>query len=159
MASNFHYYNTERESQQQITKLNHQPKSSYLRAFILWEISYYPICIFIHLELPWIPIIKESNQDGKGGVIQQELMKRLPGPRLNIYLCMAISMLKIRRPLGRLIFNMGIAIPGKTVFLIETAPRISQKIFLAKGWISAPMTHYLSSGHKHIYRWVSERKT
>ena len=43
------------------------------------------------------------------------------GPRLNI-LCMAISMLKIRRPLGRLIFNMGIAIPGKTVFLIETAP-------------------------------------
>ena len=33
-------------------------------------------------------------------------------------------MLKIRRPLGRLIFNMGIAIPGKTVFLIETAPRL-----------------------------------
>ena len=32
-------------------------------------------------------------------------------------------MLKIRRPSGRLIFNMGIAIPGKTVFLIETAPR------------------------------------
>ena len=32
-------------------------------------------------------------------------------------------MLKIRRPLGRLIFNTGIAIPGKTVFLIETAPR------------------------------------
>ena len=40
------------------------------------------------------------------------------------YLRMAISMLKIRRPLGRLIFNMGIAIPGKTVFLIETAPRM-----------------------------------
>ena len=38
---------------------------------------------------------------------------------------MAIPMLKIRRPLGRLIFNMGIAIPGKTVFLIETAPRVS----------------------------------
>ena len=34
---------------------------------------------------------------------------------------MVISMLKIRRPLGRLIFNMGIAIPGKTIFLIETA--------------------------------------
>ena len=31
-------------------------------------------------------------------------------------------MLKIRLPLGRLIFSMGIAIPGKTVFLIETAP-------------------------------------
>ena len=39
---------------------------------------------------------------------------------------MAISMLKIRRPLGRLIFNMGIAIPGKTVFLIETAPSSPQ---------------------------------
>ena len=38
---------------------------------------------------------------------------------------MAIPMLKIRRPLGRLIFNMGIATPGKTVFLIETAPRTS----------------------------------
>ena len=36
---------------------------------------------------------------------------------------MAIPMLKIRRPNGRLIFNMGIAIPGKTVFLIETATR------------------------------------
>ena len=35
-------------------------------------------------------------------------------------------MLKIRRPLGRLIFNMGIAIPGKTVFLIETAPQSSE---------------------------------
>ena len=35
---------------------------------------------------------------------------------------MVISMLKIRRPLWRLIFNMGIAIPGKTVFLIETSP-------------------------------------
>ena len=34
-------------------------------------------------------------------------------------------MLKIRRPLGRRIFNIGIAIPGKTVFLIETAPRAS----------------------------------
>ena len=41
---------------------------------------------------------------------------------------MAISMLKIRRPLGRLIFNMGIAIPGKTVFLIETAPRRVKKV-------------------------------
>ena len=35
---------------------------------------------------------------------------------------MGIPMLKIRRPLGRLIFNMGITIPSETVFLIETAP-------------------------------------
>ena len=39
-------------------------------------------------------------------------------------------MLKIRRPLGRLIFNMGIAIPGKTVFLIETAPWERYEILL-----------------------------
>ena len=48
---------------------------------------------------------------------------------------MAISVLKIRRPLGRLIFNMGIAIPGKTVFLIETAPwvfTIRNKMFTVK---------------------------
>ena len=32
---------------------------------------------------------------------------------------MAIPMLKIRRPLERLIFNMGIATPGKTVFHID----------------------------------------
>ena len=44
---------------------------------------------------------------------------------------MAISMLKIRRPLGRLIFNMGIIIPGKTVFLIETAPR---NLYQIKFW-------------------------
>ena len=40
---------------------------------------------------------------------------------------MAIPMLKIRRPLGRLILNMGIATPGKTVFLIEKAPRCCRK--------------------------------
>ena len=42
-------------------------------------------------------------------------------------------MLKIRRPNGRLIFNMGIATLGKTVFLIETAPRLEchlENIFL-----------------------------
>ena len=52
---------------------------------------------------------------------------------------MAISMLKIRRPLGRLIFNMGIAIPGKTVFLIETAPSVrlqGRVIGLGKAYIS-----------------------
>ena len=42
---------------------------------------------------------------------------------------MAIPMLKIRRPLGRLIFNMAIAIPGKTVFLIEAAPRLSKQLY------------------------------
>ena len=47
---------------------------------------------------------------------------------------MAISMLKIRRPLGRLIFNMGIAISGKTVFLIETAPRIAYSNSRPGGW-------------------------
>ena len=77
------------------------------------------------------PVIGRNNSVQSIKVIKDTLQ---PGPidlrapsqykdRL-IYYCMAISMLKIRRPLGRLIFNMGIAIPGKTVFLIETAPRI-----------------------------------
>ena len=50
---------------------------------------------------------------------------------------MVISMLKIRRPLGRLIFNMGIAIPGKTVFLIETAPwhRDGSVLCLLMTWV------------------------
>ena len=52
-------------------------------------------------------------------------------------------MLKIRRPLGRLIFNMGITIPGKTVFLIETAPRISWAIEVKKSWKSWNHNSYL----------------
>ena len=48
-------------------------------------------------------------------------------------------MLKIRRPLGRLIFNMGIAIPGKTVFLIETAPWQHQAIILTRLFITEIM--------------------
>ena len=43
--------------------------------------------------------------------------------RKTVLLGMVIPMLKIRRPTGRLIFNMGIPIPGKTVFYIETGPR------------------------------------
>ena len=57
---------------------------------------------------------------------------------------MAISMLKIRRPLGRLIFNMGIAIPGKTVFLIETAPSF---------WYNSPdIMFMMTSSNGNIYR-------
>ena len=52
-------------------------------------------------------------------------------------------MLKIRRPLGRLIFNMGIAIPGKTVFLIETAPRsLTQRTLVPLAWSGADLTHW-----------------
>ena len=45
---------------------------------------------------------------------------------------MAISMLKIRRPLGRLIFNMGIATPGKTV-LLRQPPGSFQTLTLNEG--------------------------
>ena len=58
-------------------------------------------------------------------MITKQIMWQQPGGRLNkktVLPGMAIPMLKIRRPNGRLIFNMEIAIPGKTVFLIETAP-------------------------------------
>ena len=58
-------------------------------------------------------------------------------------------MLKIRRPLGRLIFNMGIAIPGKTVFLIETAPRSCYYSLPAKVIIS-----YINVYQPRIIYWV-----
>ena len=69
---------------------------------------------------------------------------------------MAISMLKIRRPLGRLIFNMGIAIPGKTVFLIETAPRWSKNVKVNEKdgsdlHLSKPyMEQFIGTGHKNM---------
>ena len=72
---------------------------------------------------------------------------------------MAISMLKIRRPLGRLIFNMGIAIPGKTVFLIETAPwwlgTVRQQTIVSNNADQIVWLHVAPLGHngliKHIY--------
>ena len=68
---------------------------------------------------------------------------------------MAISMLKIRRPLGRLIFNMGIAIPGKTVFLIETAPGASCSVYtgrLQQIWtVQADNIFVIFSGNLFLY--------
>ena len=66
-------------------------------------------------------------------------------------------MLKIRRPLGRLIFNMGIAIPGKTVFLIETAPRCHYATLIATFWFSDQKRLFhincgLFSIHYHLFR-------
>ena len=58
-------------------------------------------------------------------------------------------MLKIRRPLGRLIFNMGIAIPGKTVFLIETAPWRQIKRCLGEHFISQISSSVWNS--KYLY--------
>ena len=49
-------------------------------------------------------------------------------------------MLKITRPLGRLIFNMEIAIPGKTVFLIETAPWLVTRC-ANRSWAASLSTH------------------
>ena len=66
-------------------------------------------------------------------------------------------MLKIRRPLGRLIFNMGIAIPGKTVFLIETAPSASSitGISTSGGCLNIKMMLYQhrDSHHKDKMVW------
>ena len=51
--------------------------------------------------------------------------------RKTVLLGMVIPMLKIRRPTGRLIFNMGIPIPGKTVFYIETGPRYQNSMVIS----------------------------
>ena len=60
-------------------------------------------------------------------------------------------MLKIRRPLGRLIFNMGIAIPGKTVFLIETAP--------CKHNVKTVFSKYMNSHYKEKGLWDRQSLT
>ena len=72
-------------------------------------------CIIGSMVSAWLRIFSETIYPSNvlGAVSIRKTV--LPG--------MAIPMLKIRRPVGRLIFNMGIAIPSKTVFLIETAPR------------------------------------
>ena len=59
-------------------------------------------------------------------------------------------MLKIRRPLGRLIFNMGIAIPGKTVFLIETAPWLP-------GWIETSSQNNKYCYHHQETKWFRDQ--
>ena len=53
---------------------------------------------------------------------------------------MAIPMLKIRRPLGRLIFNMGIATPGKAVFLIVSSNGLLPVWHQAVIWINDGFT-------------------
>ena len=73
-------------------------------------------------------------------------------------------MLKIRRPLGRLIFNMGIAIPGKTVFLIETAPCTFPWLYtkLASNWIqwqyvNIPAEHLLQNHFTSLTHWGRDK--
>ena len=79
-------------------------------------------------------------------------------------------MLKIRRPLGRLIFNMGIAIPGKTVFLIETAPSSlftavfhnnfswALVVIMCKVWVLIKIGRFdelcISLQHSHRHNWL-----
>ena len=62
-------------------------------------------------------------------------------------------MLKIRRPLGRLIFNMGIAIPGKTVFLIETAPCWGKPLMSDCRRVTWSQTTWLISRHLPVISW------
>ena len=73
-----------------------------------------PYCVASSVVLCQKPHIRHLNQvTGNLGAVSI---------RKTVLLGMAIPMLKIRRPTGRLIFNMGIPIPGKTVFYIETGP-------------------------------------
>ena len=68
-------------------------------------------------------------------------------------------MLKIRRPLGRLIFNMGIAIPDKTVFLIETAPRGPVKhglsVYLTLKSCEVSFAHSLFHIYSIVLKWCT----
>ena len=72
---------------------------------------------------------------------------------------MVIPMLKIRRPTDRLIFIMGIPIPGKTVFYIETGPCFLG--YSRYGYVSMGMIVPIDKKQKrntsnecwHIYLW------
>ena len=69
-------------------------------------------------------------------------------------------MLKIRRPLGRLIFNMGIAIPGKTVFLIETAHWYHVRLLVATTHLEMQRPQTVNSGselHGYLTTWDGTR--
>ena len=60
-----------------------------------------------------------------------------PGSHLNIKMSSnqyRISMLKIRRSHDRLIFNMGIPKPGKTVFILKQGPGPPYRIFRFSQW-------------------------
>ena len=77
--------------------------------FKIWYMFY--VDCFIQYSCVWVLHVKLWHQ---GAVSIRK--KVLPG--------MAIPMLKIRCPNGRLIFNMGIPIPGKDGLYIETGPRL-----------------------------------
>ena len=65
--------------------------------------------------------------------------------RKTVLLGMVIPMLKIRRPTDRLIFNMGIPIPGKTVFYIETGPRqLCTSLTFCNSFVPINFIHYFS---------------
>ena len=69
-------------------------------------------------------------------------------------------MLKIRRPLGRLIFNMGIAIPGKIVFLIETAPcSFSGCIGKLLCWLRVLLKHGAEKNPATLWLQISSKRT
>ena len=78
--------------------------------------------------------------------------------RKTVLLGMAIPMLKIRRPTGRLIFNMGIPIPGKTVFYIETRPWPqwveSNRVLLRCNSTRKASTRTRVSTETHIYVFI-----
>ena len=77
--------------------------------------------------------------------------------RKTILLGMAIPMLKIRRPTGRLIFNMGIPIPGKTVFYIETGPSTKQQHIIPKSSLNPKLGTYCYV-YRSIFRsWVCKQ--
>ena len=68
---------------------------------------------------------------------------------------MTIPMLKIRRPNGRLIFNMGIPIPGKDGLFIETGPCwlynyiFNIRVFMGTTKIPSCLVPAITSDHRY----------
>ena len=111
--SNMYIYKTSIMSSEAVSELD------------LGEISFVHYHCLCGPKLKFIALIKNTRPLGAVSIRKTVL----PG--------MAIPMLKIRRPNGRLIFNMGIPIPGKDGLYIETGPWYHE-FRCADGYVSLP---------------------
>ena len=76
----------------------------------------------------------------------------LPWDRFNIKSCQyRIPILRIRRSHDHLIFNMGIPVPGKTVFIWRRGPGLFTYLFW---WLALSVQLALSSRHCGMYSYV-----
>ena len=125
-----------------------QPGVSQNAGVLVVLVKFGPVWVLTHCGL--------VMQHGTGSALPQVMACYLGAVsiRKTVLLGMAIPMLKIRRPTGRLIFNMGIPIPGKTVFLIETGPWWHQAVTVTWTNIDFSLVSFCVIYMKAILQWM-----